>query len=462
MLNSAGTMPIALAVFAKTPGLSPVKTRLAAEIGAEQADEFYRLSLECVQSVVLTSAAKLQFAPFWALADSGSAPTGFQEVRQLGDSLGERLSSVYDFLRRSFSGIVFIGADSPQLSEDDLRQAVESLRADPGDGWFGPADDGGFYLFACGNEISREIWASVTYSNADTLAQLASKLCESMPVRYLEPSFDVDTKKDLAKLRSHWTLKPPLTPAQRRLSEWLAQNEASSTDAAPLVSIVIPTLQEERSIGETLSALRKIPEPIEVIIVDGGSTDRTVQIATRFGARICKGPPGRGTQLGAGAATAKADVLFFLHADTHPRPDAVQAMLDALKNPRTVGGTFRIAFRGGSSASTFLTWLYPRLRFLGLSYGDAGIFVRKSAYEKAGGFQSHPIFEDLDLINRLKRVGSFTRLKAVVETSSRRFEGRSFTLTFAWWTVLQILYWMGVPPARLGNMYRHIREREKA
>ena len=114
---------------------------------------------------------------------------------------------------------------------------------------------------------------------------------------------------------------------------------------------------------------------------------------------------------------------------------------------------------GRRQAARLLTWIYPRLRWFGLCYGDSGIFVRRTAYERAGGFRPFPIFEDLDLLRRLKRCGRFVHLLHSVTTSSRRFESSSFTLTFAWWTVLQVLYWMGVSPHFLGRLYAPIRSR---
>jgi hypothetical protein len=109
------------------------------------------------------------------------------------------------------------------------------------------------------------------------------------------------------------------------------------------------------------------------------------------------------------------------------------------------------------SRPSFLTWLYPRLRRLGLCYGDSGIFVRREAYQQLGGFRAYPIFEDLDLVQRLRKIGRVLHLPASVTTSSRRFEGRSFALTFARWSGLQVLYWLGVHPRTLGRLYTPIR-----
>ena len=221
----------------------------------------------------------------------------------------------------------------------------------------------------------------------------------------------------------------------------------------PRLSVIIPALNEAASIGATLDAASRIGGLVEVIVVDGGSSDRTPQIAREWGARVVFSERGRGTQMHAGAQAAHGDVFWFLHADTLAPSDAAERIAEALRDSRAVGGNFTIRFDGRRRAARFLTWLYPQLARLGLLYGDSAIFVRREAYERAGGFRPFPIFEDLDLLRRLRRLGRMARLPAVVVTSSRRFEGRSFALTFARWSLLQTLYWLGVHPRTLGKLY---------
>jgi rSAM/selenodomain-associated transferase 2 len=223
------------------------------------------------------------------------------------------------------------------------------------------------------------------------------------------------------------------------------------------LSIIIPVLDESRSIGATLDALAREAEGAEVIVVDGGSLDATVELVRGRGVKLIESGRGRGRQLDAGARAASGHVLWFLHADTLPSAGCVEAMGAALEDPSAAGGNFDVLFDGGSRAARFLTWLYPQLRKLGLCYGDSGIFVRREAYEQVGGFRDFPIFEDLDFVRRLRKVGRVAHLRARVTTSSRRFEGRSFALTFARWSLLQALYWLGFGPHTLARMYAHVR-----
>lgn len=221
----------------------------------------------------------------------------------------------------------------------------------------------------------------------------------------------------------------------------------------PGLSVIIPTCQEAATIAAAVRVARDLGHAVEVIVVDGGSTDDTAGIAFRAGAKVVSSAKGRGIQMHTGAMEATGDVFFFLHADTSSPPNALNLIEQALTDPDTVGGSFQVIFDGNFASAKFLTWLYHYLAWIGLRYGDSGYFARRTSYFNAGGFNPYPIFEDLDLMRRLKKQGRFVRINAAVTTSSRRFMGRWFWRVFARWTFLQTLYWMGVSPERLGRFY---------
>jgi rSAM/selenodomain-associated transferase 2 len=223
------------------------------------------------------------------------------------------------------------------------------------------------------------------------------------------------------------------------------------------VSIIVPTLNEEAHIIATLNALQQLSGDKEVLVVDGGSTDATVPLARSRGVTVLEAPKGRGPQMHAGALAAAGSVLWFVHADTIPPPGALREINRALEDESVVGGNFGLLFDGCSRAARQLTAIYPVLRLLGLCYGDSGIFVRKRVYEQIGGFRALALFEDLDLLRRLRRTGQFAHLSCSILTSSRRFEQRNFGLVWLHWTSLQLLYWCGVSPNRLARWYRHAR-----
>lgn len=227
--------------------------------------------------------------------------------------------------------------------------------------------------------------------------------------------------------------------------------------SARMVSIIVPTLNEASQIGDTLGALQALGGEKEILVVDGGSEDQTVSIAIAAGATVLKGSRGRGMQQHAGALAARGEVLWFVHADTIPPCAALADIKAALLDPSVVAGNFGLTFDGTSRAARHMTAIYPTLRWLNLCYGDSGIFVRRSTYELVGGFRPFAVFEDLDLLKRLRKVGRFAHLKTRIVTSSRRFEGRNFAGMWLHWTTLQVLYWAGVHPNTLANWYRQAR-----
>jgi rSAM/selenodomain-associated transferase 2 len=223
------------------------------------------------------------------------------------------------------------------------------------------------------------------------------------------------------------------------------------------VSIIVPALNEAEGIAETLCSLQQLEGEKEIIVVDGGSSDETCALAAAEGARVLVAPPGRGTQMHAGALEATGDVLWFVHADTVPPPHALDEIRRTLENPSVAGGNFGLLFDGPSRSARQLTAIYPALRFLGLCYGDSGIFIRRAVYERIGGFRPLALFEDLDLLRRLRRAGHFAHVPERIRTSSRRFEQRNFAIVWLHWTTLQVLYWFGVSPNLLARWYRHVR-----
>ncbi len=226
------------------------------------------------------------------------------------------------------------------------------------------------------------------------------------------------------------------------------------------ISIIVPALNEAHSIGATLDAVSRLSVRAEVIVVDGGSEDDTREIAAGYGAQIIGSARGRGAQMHSGACAAQGSVFWFLHADTIVPAGAIKLIVEALRDPKVVVGNFDVRFDGKGGAARLMTWLYPQLRRLGLCYGDSAIFVRREAYEQAGGFKSLPIFEDLDLLRGLRKLGRMVHVPGTVVTSSRRFEGRSFVLMFGRWVAMQVLFWLGVRPRMLGRFYAPVRSKQ--
>jgi len=202
----------------------------------------------------------------------------------------------------------------------------------------------------------------------------------------------------------------------------------------------------------------------EVIVVDGGSRDRTTEIAETFQVQssnpliLLTSPAGRATQMNAGAAAATGDILLFLHADTHLPADARGAIEGALRDPACVGGRFDVRFdRPTRLARTISVMMNARSRWTGIATGDQAIFVHRLVFDRLGGFPALPLMEDVEFSRRLKRAGRVAALRATVTTSFRRWErgGPVRTILLMW--VLRFLYWIGISPRTLARWYPMVR-----
>jgi rSAM/selenodomain-associated transferase 2 len=219
-------------------------------------------------------------------------------------------------------------------------------------------------------------------------------------------------------------------------------------------------LDEERRIARRLEEIQGTPGVSEVIVVDGGSTDRTAAIVGGFPAvRLVSAPRGRGVQMNAGARAAAADVLLFLHADVSLPRDAARWVAAALADPAVVAGAFRTRTVDDRDPPRRRRWLVPllrladlRSRWTRLPYGDQALFVRREAFVGAGGFPEQPLMEDLELSRRLRRLGRIATVPAAVRVSGRRFLARPLRSVLGM-RVLPLLYRLGVSPHLLARLY---------
>ncbi len=228
-----------------------------------------------------------------------------------------------------------------------------------------------------------------------------------------------------------------------------------------MISVVIPTLDAERHLPRTLSAL--VPAAVnglvrEVLIADGGSTDRTAEIADQAGATFIAAERGRGQQLAAGAGRATSRWLLFLHADTVLQPpwegEAIRFMqaVDSGERPRAAG-VFRFALDDSGFAVRFLEmavhWRYLILR---LPYGDQGLLIPRMLYDEVGGFAPMALMEDVDMVRRLGR-RRIVRLEATALTSSRRYRRDGYARRMVRNLSCLALYYLRVPARYLVKLY---------
>ncbi len=221
----------------------------------------------------------------------------------------------------------------------------------------------------------------------------------------------------------------------------------------------MPVLNEEAVLEEQLAHLvaQCAGHDCELLIVDGGSRDATVEIAQRRG-RVIPSARGRAAQMNAGASAATGEVLIFLHADTRLPNDAFTAIERALAAPQVAGGAFRVCFDCDRWPYRFVACcINLRSRLRASFTGDQAYFMRAASFHAVGGYPDQPLMEDLEIIDRLRRSSKVVLLPQYVITSARRHEkiGLLRSVLFMWY--LRTLYKFGVSSARLQRMYSDIR-----
>jgi rSAM/selenodomain-associated transferase 2 len=219
-----------------------------------------------------------------------------------------------------------------------------------------------------------------------------------------------------------------------------------------LISVIIPTLNEEGTLGPALRRVQRQAEPFEVIVVDGGSDDETRALARSQGATVLEAPQGRATQMNHGATHAAGSAFLFLHADTLLPPDGLSIIRSVLDDPRTHSGTFCLQFDDPTPLLRFYAWC-TRWPWIRLCFGDRGQFVERSTFEAVGGFPEWPLFEDLELAARLHEHGGFRILDTAVTTSARRFRRHGPLRQQLRNLYLWSHYMWGTDPERVAHLY---------
>lgn len=222
-----------------------------------------------------------------------------------------------------------------------------------------------------------------------------------------------------------------------------------------LLSIIIPTLNEAVGLGDLLCYLKEILVDcsVEIIISDGGSQDKTLAIAQAHGCQVVKTQAGRAVQLNAGAAAARGDLFYFLHADSYPPKDLAD-YVQKFRASSFSGATFQLSFH----PSTLLlrqSAYFTRFNCLAFRFGDASLLVKRSAYEAIDGYdESFLLMEDNDIIRRLKQHGSFGIYNAKVKTSSRKYLLYGDWYLQSVYVFIYILQRLGLSQQKLYGLYK--------
>ncbi len=432
-----------LIVFTRYPEPGKTKTRLIPDLGPEGAARLHRdmtcHTLAHARRLVRRRASlTVDFAGgHTALLREWLGPDLEYRPQGAGD-LGERMARAFrKAFQEGMDRVVIIGTDCPGLTVDSLHKAFNALQGH--DLALGPATDGGYYLIGL-RRPTPDLFVGIPWGTGAVLEEtLAAARGLDLSVANLPTLTDVYRPEDL----SVW----------KRVTKRSLNRPASGR-----ISVIIPTLNEASLLAATLESAGDVPD-VEVIVVDGGSTDKTVDVVEAHGVWVMSVSLGRATQMNAGAQAATGDVLLFLHGDTRLPADYDVYVRQALARPGAVAGAFDL--RIDASVPTFraIEWLVKfRSRVLQMPYGDQALFMPAEMFHQASGFAEMPIMEDFELVRRLRRQGRIAIASAPATTSARRWMTLGVLRTTLVNQVIILGYCLGVPPDRLARFYERQRK----
>jgi len=431
-----------IVVFSRYPQPGETKTRLIPSLGSDGASRLQeQLTLHTlgkIRQFQRTNGCDLDVRFHGGTAEQMRAMFGESLAYrpQQGSCLGEKLANAIEScFARGYERLIVIGSDCPDIGGSHFTRAFESLGNH--DVVIGPAMDGGYYLLGL-KRPHVQLFHGIDWGGPLVFRQtvaIAKQL--GLRVKSLDQLPDVDYPEDLIHCRRVGQPFDSVLPKIRKHT----------------VSVIIPTLNEAARIEQAMRPLLAYRN-VEIIVADGGSSDRTAEIAQQTGAKVIRSRPGRGTQMNAGAAVSSGEILLFLHADTRLPEGFPGIAIDVVR--KGVGAAaFRLRIDGTSFGLRLVEFAVAlRSKWFQRPYGDQGLVVRAETFFGIGGFRNWPLMEDYEIANRLRKTGRIQLLSQSSVTSSRRWDRLGICRNVIYNQFCVCAYKLGVSPERLSTWYR--------
>jgi len=366
---------------------------------------------------------------------------------QYGQNLGERMKNAFQAVFQEGYGVcVLIGSDVPEVREKNLNQAFSVL--DFKDVVFGPAGDGGYYLLGM-KQLHTTVFENQTYGHDSVLVNSVRALkAKNLTVGYSKVLQDMDTAEDLRNFLKR----------RRKRQDDLAYHTEKYLQSHRKISVIIPLYNEAKTIHSIQKQLELLKNKCEIIFVDGGSTDQTLQKIKRD-FRIIHSQKGRANQMNEGAKASSGDVLLFLHCDSKLPQNSLGQIRHVMKSYR-VGG-FGVAFESKNFFMFTCRILSNfRMKFRNIIFGDQGIFVEREFFFELGMFPELPIMEDYQFsLNLKKRKEPIGMTRYRIYSSDRRYPKGTISKLKLMWKMYKLrkMYRNQVPIEKILDLYKDIR-----